>query len=234
VQIREMILRGDLQPGEKLVEESLADRLGMSRTPIRQVLPALAREGLLTVGETRGYIVRGFSEQDVADAIDVRGMLEGMAARLVCERGSAPSLLRALQACLDEGDAIFQKSIFIDGDDHRYTEMNVRFHALIVEAADSDVLSDAIAANDRIPFAAAGAVAFDKMASGPMFELLRYAHRQHHVIVQALTNGQSARVETLLREHAQPVKDSLNLGLQDASPRKRAVAVVRPAFRAAV
>ncbi|MGH6991273.1 MAG: hypothetical protein ACREE3_15350, partial [Stellaceae bacterium] len=64
---------------------------------------------------------------------------------------------------------------------------------------------------DRVPFGAAGAVAFDKMPGEFMFELLRYAHRQHHAIVQALANGQSGRVEMLMREHAQPVKESLNL-----------------------
>jgi GntR family transcriptional regulator of vanillate catabolism len=211
VQLREMILRGDLQPGERLTEESLADRLGMSRTPIRQVLPALAREGLLVMGETRGYLVRAFSERDVSEAIDLRGLLEGMAGRMVAERGASQSLIRALHSCLDIGDAIFGNRQFADGDETRYAEMNSEFHALIVDAAASKVLSDALAANDRIPFAAASAVAFDRMPSDFLFEMLRFAHRQHYMIVQALESGQSARVEALLREHAQPVKDSLNL-----------------------
>jgi GntR family transcriptional regulator of vanillate catabolism len=211
VQIREMILRGDLRAGERLTEEALAERLGMSRTPIRQALPALAREGLLVMGETRGYLVRTFSESDVSEAIDLRGLLEGMAGRLVAERGAPPSLVRALRSCLETGDAIFDNPKFLDCDETRYAEMNFEFHALIVQAADSKILSDALAANDRIPFASAAAVAFDRMPTDFMFELLRFAHRQHHMIVLALENGQSARVEALLREHAQPVKDSLNL-----------------------
>lgn len=211
VQIREMILRGDLASGERVTEEGLAERLDMSRTPIRACLPALAREGLLTPAETRGYFVRAFGQQDVIDAIDLRGMLEGMAARILAERGIAPSVLRALEACLAEGDSIFETPGFAEGDESTYAAMNTRFHAIILEAANSRVLADAITANDRVPFAAAGAVAFDKMPSAFMFELLRYAHSQHHAIVQALANGQSARVEALMREHAQPVKASLKL-----------------------
>jgi GntR family transcriptional regulator of vanillate catabolism len=211
VQIREMILRGDLRAGERLTEESLAERLGMSRTPIRQALPALAREGLLVVGETRGYIVRTFSARDVSDAIDLRGVLEGVAGRMVAERGAPPSLLRALRDCLDAGDVIFDRQEFADGDETRYAEINSEFHTLIVTAAGSKILSDALSANDRIPFAAAAAVAFDRMPADFMFDLLRFAHRQHCMIVQALEARQGARVEALLREHAQPVKDSLNL-----------------------
>lgn len=211
VQIREMILRGDLAPGERITEEGLAEHLQMSRTPVRAALPALAREGLLTPSETRGYFVRAFSTQDVIDAIDVRGMLEGMAARLLAERGVPPAVLRELESCLGEGDRIFEKTGFAEGDDSAYAAMNARFHAIIVEAAASRVVSDSLTANDRVPFAAAGAVAFDKMSAEFMFELLRYAHRQHHAIVQALANRQGSRVEALMREHAQPVKESLNL-----------------------
>lgn len=211
VQIREMILRGDLGPGERITEEGLGERLDMSRTPIRAALPALEREGLLTPSETRGYFVRSFSQQDVIDAIDLRGLLEGMAARMLAERGAAPSVLQALQSCLDEGDRIFVTVGFTEDDGAAFAAMNTRFHAIVVEAANSKVIADAITANDRVPFAAAGAVAFDKMPPEFMFELLRYAHRQHHAVVDALTHGQSARVELLMREHTQPVKESLNL-----------------------
>src|SRR6185437_3034360 len=97
------------------------------------------REGLLTPSETRGYYVRAFSQQDVIDAIDLRGVLEGMAARLVAERGAPPSLLRDLQSCVEEGDRIFTKNSFADGDEETFAAMNTRFHALIVAAANSRV-----------------------------------------------------------------------------------------------
>src|SRR5256886_5524923 len=86
VRIREMILRGELGPGERVAEAPRAELLGMSRTPVRQALPVLAQEGLLAEHQTRGYVVRGFSTADVLDAIDLRGVLEGLAARRVAER----------------------------------------------------------------------------------------------------------------------------------------------------
>jgi GntR family transcriptional regulator of vanillate catabolism len=210
VRLREMILRGELVPGERVTEIDVAQKLGVSRTPIRQALPALAQEGLLTLAGARGYRVRAFTVREVLDAIDVRGMLEGMAARLVAERGAARGLVRALRACLAEGDAVFEGGALSSDGESRYAEMNGRFHALIVDAAASKVLSDAIAFNDRVPFAAAKSFAFDKATPAANFAILRYAHRQHHAIVQALENGEGARVEALLREHTHPVKESLN------------------------
>src|SRR5262250_3091384 len=103
LRIREMILRGELEPGQRLAEVGLAERLGVSRTPIRQALPALAREGLLSAAGRRGYVVRSFSPQDVVDAIETRGLLEGLAARRIAERGAETQLLEKLKDCLAEG-----------------------------------------------------------------------------------------------------------------------------------
>src|SRR5205814_4834499 len=95
-----MILRGELAPGQRLAELTLAERLGVSRTPIRQALPALAREGLLASAGRRGYVVRSFSPEDVLDAIETRGLLEGMVARRVAERGPSSAILGKLRECL--------------------------------------------------------------------------------------------------------------------------------------
>ena len=212
LRLREMILRGELAPGERPAEVALAERLGVSRTPIRQALPALAREGLLAAAGRRGYVVRSFSPDDVLDAIETRGVLEGLAARRIAERGLASSLLQALRVCLTEGDAILAKRKFESADEQRYSEMNGRFHALIVEGAGSRIVADALARNDHVPFASAAAVAFSG-DSAQLLPVLSYAHRQHHAIVQALENREAARVEALMREHATPVKEVLNLKL---------------------
>jgi len=207
-----MILRGDLAPGERLGEVALAERLGVSRTPIRQALPALAREGLLAAAGRRGYLVRSFSPQDVLDAIETRGLLEGLAARRIAERGATPELIRSLKECLSEGDALLARRRFESADEQRYGEMNGRFHALIVDGAGSRIVADTLARNDHVPFASARAVAFSRDLS-ELVPILNYAHRQHHVIVQALENREAARAEALMREHATPVKEVLNLKL---------------------
>ncbi|HEX6157314.1 MAG TPA: FCD domain-containing protein, partial [Burkholderiales bacterium] len=121
-------------------------------------------------------------------------------------------LLGKLRNCLAEGDAILARRRFESADEQRYSEMNGRFHALIVEGAGSRIVADALARNDHVPFASARAVAFSRDLS-ELVPILNYAHRQHHVIVQALENREAARAEALMREHASPVKEVLNLKL---------------------
>ena len=109
VRMREMILRGELLPGQRVAEAPLAELLGISRTPVRQALPLLAQEGLLTEHGTRGFVVRAFTAADVLDAIDIRACLEGLAARRVAERGASRAFLRELRDCLADGEAVLGK-----------------------------------------------------------------------------------------------------------------------------
>jgi GntR family transcriptional regulator, vanillate catabolism transcriptional regulator len=211
VRIREMILQGKLSAGQRVAEAPLAERLGMSRTPVRQALPVLAEEGLLVEHATRGYVVRETSTADILDAIDVRGVIEGLAARRVAERGASRSLCQALRACLADGDRIFNKGHIEESDEALYADMNARLHALIVREARSPLIEQTLERNARIPFVGPQALAFDRTGLGRMYDMLLYAHRQHHFIVAALERGEGARVEALMREHANPVKDSLNL-----------------------
>jgi len=211
VRLREMILRGELAPGARLAEAPLAEQLGMSRTPVRQALPVLAQEGLLDEHETRGYIVRGFSAADIRDAIDLRGVIEGLAARRVAERGAPPAFFHKLHECLAEGDEIFRNRQIADAGEAAYAEMNTRFHELILQQSASRMFGQALERNSRIPFGSPQALAFKKASVEAMYDMLWYAHRQHHLIVEALERGEGTRAEALMREHANPVKESLNL-----------------------
>ena len=85
-----MLLEGHFQPGERIREVPLAAELGVSRIPLRLVLERLAHEGLLVVRPTRGFVVQRFSTADIYEAIELRGLLEGMAARLAAERVEDP------------------------------------------------------------------------------------------------------------------------------------------------
>jgi GntR family transcriptional regulator of vanillate catabolism len=212
VRIREMILHGQLSPGQRVREVELAGALGVSRTPVREALPILAQEGMLTQLDTRGFVVREFTAQEIMDAIDVRGVLEGLAARILAEQGPARRLLQALNECLREGDEIFAKRHLVESDEARYGDMNKQFHELIVQGAGSKVIGDALERNSRIPFASAHAIAFDRVDLRRMYDMLWYAHRQHHAIVQALENGESGRVAALMSEHVYGTKRSINLG----------------------
>ena len=98
--LRELIFDGEIKPGERVAEVALAARLGVSRTPMRIALAALAHEGLLDALGGGGFIVRAFTYSEVVDAIELRSVLEGTAARFAAERlvsedGSSRSSRRA-------------------------------------------------------------------------------------------------------------------------------------------
>ena len=78
--LRELVLEGTLAPGEKLSQDHLAQRLGVSRTPLRTALASLNNDGLLVYEPNRGYSVRSFDTQDIIAAFAVRAELEGLAA----------------------------------------------------------------------------------------------------------------------------------------------------------
>jgi GntR family transcriptional regulator of vanillate catabolism len=103
LQLREMIIAQELQPGSRVPERDLAEAFGVSRTPVRVALSILEAEGLVTSEPNRGFVVNGFSIEDVLSAFDVRGALEGLAARTAVERGLGDDALATLQACVAEG-----------------------------------------------------------------------------------------------------------------------------------
>lgn len=208
VQLREMILQGQLQPGERMPETELAARLGVSRTPIRQALPALAQEGLLVSAGKRGYAVRAFTIEQTLEALHLRAVLEGIAARTLATRGASPELLAELKQCLSEGDAIFAQRTLDEDAESRYAQMNERFHQLIIEAAEAPLLASLLERCNVVPFAAPLSIAFSSSSKDRMFDLLFYAHGQHHSIVRAIEERQADRAEFLFREHAHTQEQS--------------------------
>ena len=206
LKLRELILNGELAPHQRIAEIPIAQRLGVSRTPVRHALAVLAREGLVEPADKRGDLVREFTLKDIVDAIALRGVLEGMAARLVAEIGLKPAVARELEACLVDGEEIAGKRRFSGRDDARWADMNGRFHRAIVGACRNRALADALAINDQLPFASAAAVLGGDSDDAELVrrhhDLLLQAQFHHRAIYEALRLGQGARVEALVREHA--------------------------------
>jgi DNA-binding GntR family transcriptional regulator len=86
--VRDMIIEGELSPGTRVHEGNLGNKLGISRTPLREALKFLASEGLVELSPGRGAVVRQFSPKDVHDSLVVLGNLEGLAGRLACEHAT--------------------------------------------------------------------------------------------------------------------------------------------------
>jgi len=211
LRLRELILRGEFAPGERMSELRLVQRLGVSRTPLRLALAALEHEGLLRGLESRGYVVREFTESDISDAIELRGVLEGTAARLAAERGASPADVAELRAICDTiADAVHRADY---ESFEQFVDMNERFHAGILRMAASPMLKRALDGIIKLPFAGPSAFVMAQAVLPESREILMLAHRHHLGLLEAIERGQGTRAEGLGREHALLARTNLEVVL---------------------
>jgi GntR family transcriptional regulator, vanillate catabolism transcriptional regulator len=217
IALRELLLSGAFAPGERLTELAMVDRLGVSRTPVRAAMMRLAEEGLLDEQASGGYVVRAFSERDAIDAIEIRGSLEGLAARLAAERGVTPMQLAPLRLCLDEIDEVIEDAATSITAFSQYVSLNARFHAELMALADSRTLERQIERVIALPFASPSAFIMMQSAVPHARLILTVAQDQHRVVTQAIAAREGARAESLMREHARLAIRNLNYALSDES-----------------
>ena len=127
--LRQAILTGELKPGERLMEIHLANRLGVSRTPVREAIRMLELEGLVTMIPRRGAVVSGISRQDITDELEVRSSLDALAVSLACERITPEEL-----TALSKAEEVFLEAV-ATGDVTAVAGADVAFHDLIVTAS---------------------------------------------------------------------------------------------------
>jgi DNA-binding GntR family transcriptional regulator len=136
--IREAILRGALKPGEKVAEPELAERFGISRTPIREAFRQLESEGYLTVIPRKGAVVTALSERDVEEFYAIKSILEGYAARMAAVNLSSKDIDR-LEAINDRLEQLAR-----DGDVKTFFRVHNEFHELFIRAAGNEKLLELI------------------------------------------------------------------------------------------
>src|SRR4051812_6904914 len=208
--LREMLLHGELARGERISELPLVSRLGTSRTPIRLALERLAHMGLLDVLPTGGFAVRGFSLAEALDAIELRGVLEGTAARFAVERLRDDSELNAMRRACAQMEAL--GSLTIDTFEV-YMDLNETFHSALVDVAKSAMLQRSIAQAGSLPFASASAMVFPTSVMPNAGAHLLIASDQHRSIIEAIAQRQGARAESLAREHAHLARRVLTVAM---------------------
>jgi GntR family transcriptional regulator of vanillate catabolism len=209
LQLRELILAGELSAGSRIAELAIVERLGMSRTPIRAALMRLEQEGLLEALPGGGYALRTFSERDVADAIELRGTVEGLAARLAAERGAPAVVLAEARRCVERIDAVLAQPRLNDKAFGRYVELNRRFHALLSELAGSAVIARELERVTNLPFASPSAFVLVQANSERSRDMLVVAQDQHREVLDAIENRQGARAEAIMREHSRIAQRNL-------------------------
>lgn len=132
--LRQAILRGELKPGERLMEIQLANKLGVSRTPIREAIRKLELEGLVLMIPRKGAEVAEITEKNLRDVLEVRGALEELAVRLACERIDTEGIERLKQA------AKGFETVLDSEDITKIAEADVAFHDIIYIATDNERL----------------------------------------------------------------------------------------------
>jgi len=213
--LRKMLFKGEFQRGERLSELPLVARLGVSRTPIRLALERLAHEGLLEVSRSGGFVVREFTVAAVWDAIEVRGVLEGTAARLAAERLEDVRELITVKKFRDAMDAVSRTDINEEGFS-RYLDLNEAFHAELVRLSKNEMLRWTLDRVLSLPFASPSALVFARTKLPKAYEMHLIGHEQHDAILEAIENRQGTRAESVAREHARLSRRNLEMVLTDS------------------
>jgi DNA-binding GntR family transcriptional regulator len=205
--LRALILTGEYGPDERLIEEQLAERLGVSRTPVRQALTMLEAEGLVEITPNRGATVCSFSIEDVWDIYDLRAVLEGHAARRAAGRIERRELERLRELARE------MEGLPGQFDDHEeeiraLVALNQGFHGTIVEASRNRRLERLINRTVEIP------LMFKAFYWYTLHErtISNHYHRQ---ILEALENGDADRAEIIMREHVYEGRDFVIRALKE-------------------
>jgi GntR family transcriptional regulator of vanillate catabolism len=212
LRLRELLLSGEFEPGARMSELPLVERIGVSRTPLRLALSALEHEGLLQVLPGGGYVVREFTRADIDDSIELRGVLEGTAARFAAERGLSRRELKAMTEISDQTDEVVHKADYESFE--RYVGLNERFHALLHDAARSPLLVRALEHAISLPFAGPSAFVLAEAELPESREVLVVAQSHHRALVDAIERREGARAESIGREHARLARVNLDIVLR--------------------
>ena len=188
--IRDAIISGSLKAGSRVSEPELAERYGISRTPIREAFRQLESEGYLTVIPRRGAVVSEFSEKDVEEFYAIKSILEGYAARRACEKLSDRDLAR-LQSINDRLSELAEHN-----DIKTFFKIHSDFHDMFIKAADNEKLRDLITSLvtrfQRL-----------RLTSLSMPGRMRISVQEHEKIIEAFRNKDAALAETLVRKNAE-------------------------------
>jgi DNA-binding GntR family transcriptional regulator len=187
-QIREAILSGELRSHSRLVELTLAEQFGVSRTPVREALKRLSAEGLVIIDPPNGTVVRGIDEREVEEIYTIREVLDGLAARLAAHR-ILPEDLTRLKSLME-----IMTTALEERREEALVQANIRFHDIIYGAAESTRLTElGRSLNDFIR-------RFSREAF-QSFERDREVLGEHQAIIEALDRRDPEAAERLAREH---------------------------------
>ena len=199
------ILHGDLKAGEKLSETGLAERLGVSRTPVREALRALDAEGFVRLSPNSRFEITSFSRQDAMEVLQIRRLLEGEASRLAAQRGTPEDCCR-LQETLDAAWACVEGTD--EEEDFRFMQADIAFHRTIFEIAGNNrMLRVSSALGDRL-----ARLYVSRSSDVQMYEICLQQHRN---IMEAIQAHDDIRAEAYARRHIEYIMDTMLEPMED-------------------
>lgn len=205
--LRRLILEGEYAPNERLIEEQFAERLGVSRTPIRQALTMLEAEGLVEIVPNRGAMVCSFSVEDVWEIYDLRAVLEGHAARRAASRIREPELQR-LERLADEMEGLGGRFSDHEEEIRTLVALNNEFHGTIIAASRNKRLERLIRRTVEVPLVFKAFFWY-----GPHERMI--SNHYHRQILNALRDGDADRAEIVMREHVYEGRDFVIKALKE-------------------
>nr|PZN02426.1 MAG: GntR family transcriptional regulator [Pseudomonadota bacterium] len=199
--LRQMIFEGELAPGSRVPERVLCERFGISRTPLREALRALASEGLIELAPHRGARVSRLSPTDLDHMFEIMEALEALAGELAC--------VRITEAGIAHVKRLHEEMVrhYRQRNRPEYFRCNQRIHESLVQAAGNPVLSRLYASlGDRMRRA--------RYMANLSEERWRQAVEEHEAILDALIRRDAARIGPLLKAHLHHKRIALNTALQ--------------------
>ena len=190
--LHEAIIEGNLKPNERLIEMQLAEALGVSRTPVREAIHRLEMDGLARSLPNRSTVAAWYSREDIRHIYSLRARVEGYAARLLAENGTAASMSKL--------EAICRK--FVGSSPDQQDVLNRQFHKTIVQACRAERVVQ---------------VAMSLVEHSLMWRLYLLhtpedrarSAREHEAIVRALRERNGVEADRLVREHLEWARDIL-------------------------
>jgi len=187
-QIKEMIVRGEIPAGKRMIENEIAKSMGISRTPVREAVHKLEAEGLLDPLPKGGYVVRGLDISDIEEIFEIRSILESFASYLAAHRHSNKEIVP-----LEEKMEEFQK--YLDKHDlNELAKINTDFHELLYALSKSPRLVKMIHnLRDEIYFL--------RKIILQSVDMARLSNKDHKEIIKAIKKREAKKVESLMRDH---------------------------------
>lgn len=194
--LEEQIISQKLRPGEAVTEMKLSRELGVSRTPVREALQRLDREGLIKLIPNKGAVVLGISEQDLIDIYKIRMRLEGLAARIAAEKKD-----EAL--CHELSDNVDLTGFYMaKGDIEKVKNLDSEFHDIIYRCCESRMLGKTLSELHRY-------IASYRKLSLAVSGRIDRSLAEHKEIYDAIAKGNADAADALMSEHVERALENL-------------------------